>query len=84
MDLYDEFGTAIESLHDIDFSTSESPVINVFETTIRYLGGLISAYDLTDGKHSVLLEKAQDLAEFLYGAFDTPDRMPHTRWRWIR
>jgi mannosyl-oligosaccharide alpha-1,2-mannosidase len=59
-----------------------STKVNVFETTIRYLGGLMSAYDLSGQKYSVLLDKATELGEMLYGAFDTPNRMPVTRWNW--
>lgn len=84
MNLDDEFETALDAVHDIDFSTPKLPNVHVFETTIRYLGGLISAYDLTEGKHSILLEKAQELGELLYGAFDTPNRMPQMRWQWLR
>jgi mannosyl-oligosaccharide alpha-1,2-mannosidase len=84
MNLDHEFEEALEALNKIDFSTPRVPSVNVFETTIRYLGGLISAYDLTKGKHSILLKKAHELGDFLYGAFDTPSRMPQTRWPWIR
>ncbi|EEB87809.1 hypothetical protein MPER_14688, partial [Moniliophthora perniciosa FA553] len=35
----------------------------VFETTIRYLGGLLSAYELSGKKESVLLEKAKQVAD---------------------
>ena len=38
---------------------------SVFETTIRYLGGLISAYELSEKKHLFLLHKAQQLADRL-------------------
>lgn len=33
---------------EIDFATTKSPqeAVSLFETTIRYLGGLTSAYDL--------------------------------------
>lgn len=84
MDLDHEFEEALEALNRIDFSSPRVPSVNVFETTIRFLGGLISAYDLTEGKHSILLKKAHELGDFLYGAFNTPSRMPQTRWTWIR
>ena len=45
-------------LHDIH-------VYSVFETTIRYLGGFLSAYELTDYKYPVLLQKAQQIADKL-------------------
>lgn len=84
MGLDEEFETALEAVHYVDFSTPKLATVHVFETTIRHLGGLISAYDLTEGKRPILLEKAQELGELLYGAFDTPNRMPQMRWQWIR
>jgi mannosyl-oligosaccharide alpha-1,2-mannosidase len=54
----------------------------LFETTIRYLGGLLGAYDVSGGKYKVLLEKAEELGEVLMGAFDTPNRMPLTYYHW--
>lgn len=84
MDLNEEFEAALKAVRHVDFSTPKLTSIHVFETTIRHLGGLISAYDLTQGGHPILLEKAQELGELLYGAFDTPNRMPQMRWPWIR
>lgn len=75
-----EFEHAVGSIKQIDFSKSSLNNINVFETTIRYLGGFISAYDLSKGKYNVLKDKAVELGEMLYHAFDTPNRMPITRW----
>jgi hypothetical protein len=40
-------------------------IYSVFETTIRYLGGFLSAYELTDYKYPVLLQKAQQIADKL-------------------
>ncbi|MCJ1392719.1 hypothetical protein MMC18_005590 [Xylographa bjoerkii] len=75
-----EFMNAVGTLDKIDFSRSSGEEINVFETTIRYLGGFLSAYDLSG--HTPLLAKAIQLGEMLYVAFDTPNRMPNTRWKW--
>jgi len=80
MGLKAEFEAAVESVGTIDFTTTDEEEINVFETTIRYLGGLLAGYDLSG--HEVLLKKAVELGDFLYAAFDTPDRMPITRWKW--
>lgn len=80
MGLRDDFKLAISEVNKINFNNSSDNEINVFETTIRYLGGFLSAYDLS--AHSVLLEKAIELGEILYVAFDTPNRMPVTRWNW--
>jgi mannosyl-oligosaccharide alpha-1,2-mannosidase len=41
-------------------------------------GGFLSAYDLSGDKR--LLDKAVEVGEMLYVAFDTPNRMPVTRW----
>jgi mannosyl-oligosaccharide alpha-1,2-mannosidase len=80
----DEFENAIKALEQIDFTTSETGTLNLFETTIRYLGGFLGAYDLSGGKYPVLLEKAIQVGEMLLSAFDTPNRMPMTRWDWMR
>lgn len=37
----------------------------MFETTIRYLGGLLSAYELSNREHPVLLAKAKEVADTL-------------------
>ncbi|XP_052182071.1 mannosyl-oligosaccharide 1,2-alpha-mannosidase MNS1-like [Diospyros lotus] len=48
---------------------------SVFETTIRVVGGLLSAYDLSGDK--VFLEKAKDIADRLLPAWDTPSGIPY-------
>ncbi|URD98577.1 Glycosyl hydrolase family 47 [Musa troglodytarum] len=50
---------------------------SVFETTIRVVGGLLSAYDLSGDK--IFLEKARDIADRLLLAWDTPTGIPHNR-----
>ncbi|KAF2025403.1 seven-hairpin glycosidase [Setomelanomma holmii] len=82
MGLQDEFDEAIQAVKKIDFTTSAVERMNVFETTIRYLGGLLSAYDLSNSKHHSLLAQATELGDMLYAAFDTPNRMPIQRWHW--
>jgi mannosyl-oligosaccharide alpha-1,2-mannosidase len=49
--------------------------VNLFETTIRVLGGLLSAYNLTGGD-SVMLDKAAELGERLMPAFKTASGVP--------
>lgn len=82
MGMKEEFGAAVAAVKKIDFVTTPLHELNVFETTIRYLGGLMSAYDISGHQHPILLEKAVELGEMLYCAFDTPNRMPVTRWNW--
>ena len=48
--------------------------VSVFETTIRALGGLLAAYDLSGDQ--MLLDKAADLGRRLSSAFDTPTGIP--------
>ncbi|KAG7292464.1 hypothetical protein NEMBOFW57_002499 [Staphylotrichum longicolle] len=55
-------------------TTATSGHCSLFETNIRYLGGLLSAYDLSQEK--VLLDKAVELGDMLHAGFDTPNHMP--------
>ena len=48
--------------------------VSVFETTIRELGGLLSAYDLS--KDRVFLDKALELGGMLANAFNTASGLP--------
>lgn len=82
MDLKSEFEEATKAVAKIDFTASIRNDIPLFETVIRYLGGLIAAYDLGGSKYRILLDKAVELAEILIGAFDTPNRMPMTFYLW--
>ena len=82
MGLKSEFEEATKAVAEIDFTTSIRNDIPLFETVIRYLGGLIGAYDLGGSKYKVLLDQAVQLAEILIGAFDTPNRMPMTFYSW--
>jgi mannosyl-oligosaccharide alpha-1,2-mannosidase len=74
MDLRDEFREGAKAVSGIDWSDTKDGAANMFETTIRHLGGLLSAYDLSGDK--ALLNKAVELAEMLYHGFDTPNRLP--------
>ena len=82
MGLHAEFEAAVDAVKEIDFTTTPEDTINVFETTIRYLGGLLGAHDLSSARYPVLLAKAVEMGDILYSAFDTPNRMPVTRWDW--
>ena len=72
--LREEFDEAVEAVAQIDFGQSTSPRVNIFETNIRYLGGLIAAYDLS--KREMLLAKAIELGDLIYAGFNTEHRMP--------
>ncbi|TLS24778.1 hypothetical protein PpBr36_08834 [Pyricularia pennisetigena] len=78
MGLKQEFVDAARVACRLDFSptaiTKRAGSLNVFETTIRFLGGLISAHDLSG--EPALLQKAVELGDMLLAAFDTPTRIP--------
>ncbi|KAF7536971.1 hypothetical protein G7054_g4086 [Neopestalotiopsis clavispora] len=85
MGMKEEFAEAVEAVGKIDFTTTPRTEIPVFETTIRYLGGLLGAYDVSGGKqggYDILVDKAVELAEILMGVFDTPNRMPILYYNW--
>jgi mannosyl-oligosaccharide alpha-1,2-mannosidase len=76
----------IDYIPTINYYSTASEV-SLFETTIRYLGGMISGYDflsgpladLADNKTNVdaLLEQSKNLANALSYAFDTPSGVPN-------
>ncbi|KAF8859038.1 glycoside hydrolase family 47 protein [Acephala macrosclerotiorum] len=82
MGLKEDFEIAVAAVQQIDFTTTESKDVNVFETTIRYMGGFLAAYDISEGQYPLLLSKAVEVGELLMSSFDTPNRMPITRWDW--
>lgn len=82
MGLEKEFEAAVKVAETIDFSRTEADLVNVFETTIRYMGGFLAAYELSGKKYETLLNKAVEVGELLMCAFDTDDRMPIARWDW--
>ncbi|KAM7259841.1 hypothetical protein ACFE04_015582 [Oxalis oulophora] len=74
MGLEEQFQRARDWVADsLDFNKDYDA--SVFETTIRVVGGLLSAYDLSGDK--VFLEKAKDIADRLLPAWDTPSGIPY-------
>lgn len=80
MGFRDEFDEAVDLVRTINFTQTFRDDIPVFETVIRYLGGLLAAYDLSG--ETVLLEKAVQLGDNLMGAFDTPNGIPQVSFLW--
>ncbi|OAA69090.1 glycosyl hydrolase family 47 protein [Cordyceps fumosorosea ARSEF 2679] len=80
MGMYNEFNEAVGAVDkNISFASSSSgDVISLFETNIRYLGGLVAAYDLSGEDR--LKKKATDAGDMILKAFDTPNHMPVGRW----
>ncbi|GMI38044.1 hypothetical protein TeGR_g5298 [Tetraparma gracilis] len=69
MGMKDEFYRGRDWVRD-HLSHDHVGQVSVFETTIRSLGGLLSAYDLSGDR--AFLEKATDLGNRLAHAFDSP------------
>ncbi|KAG6353888.1 hypothetical protein INS49_005145 [Diaporthe citri] len=78
MGLEDEFQAAVEAAETIDFSRSDSDLVNVFETTIRYLGGFLAAYELSGKKYEGLLRKAVEVGELVIYMTGHVQRHPRT------
>ncbi|KAF2138043.1 glycoside hydrolase family 47 protein [Aplosporella prunicola CBS 121167] len=89
MGLWDEFMLSLDHIIDIDFSTAEG-LVDPFETTIRYVGGIVSLIDLIDAgvvppklvtgeQRLALLSQATILANKLAPAYDSPTGMPYPR-----
>ncbi|XP_053685863.1 endoplasmic reticulum mannosyl-oligosaccharide 1,2-alpha-mannosidase isoform X2 [Sabethes cyaneus] len=75
MDLQEEFDESrnwVEQYLRFDVNRD----VNLFEVTIRVLGGLLSAYHLSGDK--MFLNKALDLGQRLLPCFDSPSGIPYS------
>ncbi|KAG2134864.1 glycoside hydrolase family 47 protein [Suillus clintonianus] len=78
MGLTDWFEQAVNHTANTDFTISHtSDTVSLFETTIRYVGGFLSAYELSGGMYPVLVEKAQDLADQMAYAWVGNQSIPY-------
>jgi mannosyl-oligosaccharide alpha-1,2-mannosidase len=76
MGLNDEYLAARTWIElNLDFNKFDVE-LSVFETNIRYVGGLLSIYALS--KDPMFLSKAVQIADKLLPAFDTPSGVPHS------
>ncbi|XP_051981654.1 mannosidase, alpha, class 1B, member 1b [Xyrauchen texanus] len=73
--LKEEFAEAREWVAK-ELSFNKNVDVNLFESTIRILGGLLSTYHLTGD--SVFLDKATDIGSRLMPAFKTPSKIPYS------
>ncbi|KAG6864850.1 hypothetical protein C0991_006791 [Blastosporella zonata] len=69
MDLKNEYSRAVKMVQNIEFSLPDGHFVPYFETIIRYLGGLLSAYALS--KNQLFLDRADELAIKLDPVFNT-------------
>uniref|UniRef100_A0A671NY69 alpha-1,2-Mannosidase n=1 Tax=Sinocyclocheilus anshuiensis TaxID=1608454 RepID=A0A671NY69_9TELE len=73
--LKDEFAEARKWV-ETELSFSKNVDVNLFESTIRILGGLLSTYHLTGD--TLFLDKAKDIGFRLMPAFKTPSKIPYS------
>jgi mannosyl-oligosaccharide alpha-1,2-mannosidase len=86
LEVPDVVETSLDHIANIDWQVVTNPGLSIFGSTIRYLGAMLSAYDLLrpGGPHEhllngtsihkvdMLLEQAQSLANILSPSFGTP------------
>ncbi|KAJ7701448.1 glycoside hydrolase family 47 protein [Mycena rosella] len=89
MGLDDLFTETLNFTSQIDFNTPPAAgLVSVFETTIRFVGGLLSAYELSGEQHPILVTKAKQVADKLafawvgdnvipFGHIDFPSNTPN-------
>ncbi|KAI8461180.1 glycoside hydrolase [Phakopsora pachyrhizi] len=75
MGLVEEFSEALDHIKKIDFSNTTSEV-SLFESTIRYIGGMISAYEASARSQRILLRKSIELADRLMFAWKNDSALP--------
>jgi len=70
MGMENEFNDGVEWVREnLDWHDSKHGQISTFETSIRALGGLLAAFDLSGDE--ILLTRARELADGLMNVFDT-------------
>ena len=86
--LHEEYALARTHVQALDFTQlsgsgsaygrMDGITLPTFETNIRYLGGLLGAYDLTGD--SLMLDRAKELGDWMLGAFGTRSGLPMGRY----
>lgn len=59
---------------ETELNFNQDKYVSLFETTIRVLGGLLSAFHLSG--EQIFLQKAEDIGMRLAGAFESPSPIP--------
>uniref|UniRef100_A0A674D406 alpha-1,2-Mannosidase n=1 Tax=Salmo trutta TaxID=8032 RepID=A0A674D406_SALTR len=75
LNLREEFEEA-KTWVSTELSFNKNVDVNLFESTIRILGGLLSTYHLTGD--TLFLDKAKDIGTRLMPAFNTPSKIPYS------
>ncbi|KAJ7843931.1 seven-hairpin glycosidase [Mycena leptocephala] len=78
MGLEDIFLDAVNFSSHIDFSAPKiNQTVSVFESTIRYVGGMVASYELSGYQHPILITKAKELADKLAYAWVGGNQVPY-------
>eukprot|EP00756_Hemistasia_phaeocysticola_P004751 Hpha_TRINITY_DN12988_c0_g2::TRINITY_DN12988_c0_g2_i1::g.164247::m.164247/K01230/MAN1; mannosyl-oligosaccharide alpha-1,2-mannosidase len=93
MGLRSDFEKAREwTNHGLDYNAANG--VSHFEATIRYVGGLVSAYEMTGEKHPEFIKKAEELVDRLLAAYRGMSGIPKSQvnlrtratsnWQWAK
>ncbi|KAJ4474597.1 glycoside hydrolase family 47 protein [Lentinula edodes] len=74
MGLTEYFEEAVKVIGEASYTTKPKQYVPFFETIIRHLGGLLSAYALS--KDPILLQQADRMGEMLLPAFNSESGLP--------
>ncbi|KAF2077593.1 hypothetical protein CYY_001133 [Polysphondylium violaceum] len=74
LNLDEEYREAKKFVRNLDLSKETQFYPSVFETSIRFLGGFISTYHLTNDQ--LFLTKAEEMGKILLGAFEKDEVFP--------
>ncbi|PWY98557.1 seven-hairpin glycosidase [Testicularia cyperi] len=79
MDLYQD---GVNYMKKVDFTQTSQASISLFETNIRYLAGLLSAYELGGKKEPKLVEQAKVVGDHLLTGWVGNNNLPFNTLRW--
>jgi mannosyl-oligosaccharide alpha-1,2-mannosidase len=64
-------------INSIDFDNTSQEEISIFETNIRYVGGLLSLHELTGKKHQSLVKQANVIGKHLLKGWVNGNDLPY-------
>ncbi|PWN50588.1 seven-hairpin glycosidase [Violaceomyces palustris] len=82
MGLQDLFQEAVDFTKRIDFTKTEQSTISLFETNIRYLGGMLSAFELGGKKETKLVDQAKIVGDHLLKGWVGVNDLPFNTLHW--
>lgn len=78
----DLFNSGVKFMKTVDFTRTSQQTISLFETNIRYLGGLLSAYELGGKKEPKLVDQARIVGDHLLTGWVGDNKLPLNTLRW--